>query len=108
MIRQILLIEYAPATRSAEVAALRSAFLALPRQVPGVLSVECGIGDRPQEQGFSHSVLLTFADEAARQRCLNHPDRLALEAQLSRCTSRLAVFDYTLYPDDLVGAEQGG
>ena len=69
MIRHILLITFKGEASPDDIAAVRAAFLAIPHQVSGVLAVEWGQNDSPEgrAEGFTHSVLMTFADEAARQ-----------------------------------------
>ncbi|MGL4479860.1 MAG: Dabb family protein, partial [Aeromonas veronii] len=54
---------------------------------------------------FTHSVLMTFADEAARQRYLPHPDHDALKAIFRPVLERIIVLDYTLQAGDRVVSE---
>ena len=72
MIRHILLIAFKAGTQADDIAAVRAAFLGIPARVNGVVAVEWGENDSPEgrAEGFTHSVLMTFADEAARQRYL--------------------------------------
>ncbi len=69
MIRHILLIAFKAGTQADDIAAVRAAFLGIPARVNGVVAVEWGENDSPEgrAEGFTHSVLMTFADEAARQ-----------------------------------------
>ena len=97
MIRHILLIAFKPGTQPAQIDAVRTAFLAIPHQVSGVLAVEWG-----RAEGFTHSVLMTFADEAARQHYLPHPDHDALKAIFRPVLERIIVLDYTLQAGDAV------
>ncbi len=48
MIRHILLIAFKPGTQPAQIDAVRTAFLAIPHQVSGVLAVEWGRDDSPE------------------------------------------------------------
>ncbi|WP_139697534.1 Dabb family protein, partial [Aeromonas salmonicida] len=48
----------------------------------------------------THCVLMTFADERARQRYLPHPDHEALKQRFRPVLERIIVFDYTLSRDD--------
>ncbi|MGL6415505.1 Dabb family protein [Aeromonas veronii] len=107
MIRHILLIAFKPGTQSARIDAVRNAFLAIPHQVSGVIAVEWGENDSPEgrDDGFTHSVLMTFADEAARQRYLPHPDHDALKAIFRPVLERIIVLDYTLQAGDRVVSE---
>jgi len=104
MIRHILLITFKSGTEPVRIAAIRDAFLAMPEQVNGVTAVEWGVNDSQQGRtdGFTHSVLMTFADEAARQRYLPHPDHEALKVIFRPVVARLIVLDYTLQPEDVV------
>ncbi|HHQ4713325.1 Dabb family protein [Aeromonas veronii] len=107
MIRHILLIAFKPDAQPAQIDAVRTAFLAIPHQVSGVTAVEWGENDSPEgrDGGFTHSVLMTFADEAARQRYLPHPDHDALKAIFRPVLERIIVLDYTLQAGDRVVPE---
>ncbi|MGL5495985.1 MAG: Dabb family protein [Aeromonas sobria] len=104
MIRHILLITFKPDALPADIAAVKAAFLAIPTKVSGVTAVEWGENDSPEgrDDGFTHSVLMTFADEAARQRYLPHPDHNALKAIFRPVLARIIVLDYTLQAGDAV------
>lgn len=107
MIRHILLIAFKPGTQPAQIDTVRNAFLAIPHQVSGVTVVEWGENDSPEGRadGFTHSVLMTFADEAARQRYLPHPDHDALKTIFRPVLERIIVLDYTLQVGDRVVPE---
>ena len=104
MIRHILLITFKPDALPADIVAVRAAFLAIPAKVSGVTAVEWGENDSPEgrDDGFTHCVLMTFADEAARQRYLPHPEHDALKAIFRPVLARIIVLDYTLQPGDVV------
>jgi hypothetical protein len=104
MIRHILLIAFKQGTQPDQIEAVRAAFLAIPHQISGVTAVEWGENDSPEgrDEGFSHSVLMTFANEAARQRYLPHPDHDALKAIFRPVLARIIVLDYTLQAGDAV------
>ncbi|ALP40851.1 stress protein [Aeromonas schubertii] len=102
LIRHILLVTFKPSAAASEIEAVRQGFLAIPGLIPGVLAVEWGLADSPEgkEEGFTHCVLMTFADERARQRYLPHPDHEALKQRFRPVLERIIVFDYTLSRDD--------
>ena len=102
MIRHILLITFKAGTQADDIAAVRAAFLGIPARVNGVVAVEWGENDSPEgrDDGFTHCVLMTFADEAARQRYLPHPDHDALKAIFRPLLERIIVLDYTLQAGD--------
>lgn len=55
-----------------QVQAVRRAFLQIASQVEGVVSVEWGANNSPEGKnaGYTHCVLMTFENEAARRRHL--------------------------------------
>lgn len=98
MIRHILLIKFNDQASPQKLEELRSLFESMPSKVEGVTSVEWGLNDSPEgkNKGFTHSVLMNFADEAARQRYLPHPEHEALIEAFIPLLDDIVVFDYTL------------
>lgn len=98
MIRHILLISFKNDTPADQVAAVRSAFLAIPAKIEGVQAVEWGENDSPEGKNreFTHCVMMTFTDEAGRQRYLPHPEHEALKAIFSPVLKDIIVLDYTI------------
>uniref|UniRef100_UPI0013D31CB3 Dabb family protein n=1 Tax=Enterobacter ludwigii TaxID=299767 RepID=UPI0013D31CB3 len=66
MIRHILFIKFTDCALAEQILAVRTAFLQIPDRIEGVTSVEWGINNSPEgkNSGFTHCVLMTFADEA--------------------------------------------
>ncbi|WP_204375371.1 MULTISPECIES: Dabb family protein [Serratia] len=100
MIRHILFIAFKDAALPEQIQAVRSAFLQIPDRIEGVTNVEWGTNDSPEEKnaGFTHCVLMTFADEAARQRYLPHSAHDDLKAIFRPILREIIVLDYTLTP----------
>lgn len=98
MIRHILFIRFHSSAAQQQIDAVRHAFLNIPQQVEGVLSVEWGQNDSPEgnNAGFTHCVLMTFKDEAARSRYLPHPAHDALKAIFKPVLRDIIVLDYIL------------
>jgi len=96
MIRHILLIKFRHSTTSSQVDETRALFKAIPDKVEGVVSVEWGVNNSPEDksQGYTHSVLMTFADEQGRQNYLPHPEHDALKELFGPLLEELVVFDY--------------
>lgn len=105
MIRHILFITFTESVSSGQCNAIRQAFLHIPQQVEGVTSVEWGTNDSPEAKnaGFTHCVLMTFADESSRQRYLIHPAHNTLKSIFRPALRNIAVLDYTLQPDNAAG-----
>lgn len=98
MIRHILLIQFKRSVTQADIDHVQSLFKSLESQIQGVNSVEWGVNDSPEHlnKGYTHSVLMTFADEAARRRYLPHPEHEALKAIFVPLLEEIVVFDYSL------------
>lgn len=96
MIRHILLIKFKGSAERSEVKKLRELFIAIPEKVAGVVSVEWGLNDSPENlnQGYTHSVFMTFANEEGRQHYLFHPEHDALKTVFSPLLEDIVVFDY--------------
>ena len=103
MIRHILFITFHASAAQQQIDAVRQAFLNIPLRVDGVLDVEWGHNDSPEGKnaGFTHCVLMTFADEAARQRYLPHPAHEALKAIFKPVLKDIIVLDYILAAQSL-------
>lgn len=100
MIRHILLITFTDSALPEQILAVRTALLQIPTRIEGVTGVEWGINNSPEgkNNGFTHCVLMTFADEAARQRYLPHPAHEALKTIFRPILRDIIVLDYTLAP----------
>jgi len=96
MIRHILLIKFQAAATAEDLRGVKDLFLAIPRQVAGVTGVEWGVNDSPEGKnaGYTHAVLMTFADEAGRQNYLPHPEHEALKRVFGPLLEDIIVFDY--------------
>lgn len=97
MIRHILLIKFKDSSPLSEIDKLKGLFEAMPEKVAGVESVEWGVNDSPEgkNKGYTHSVLMTFADEAGRQNYLPHVEHKALKQVFRPLLEDIVVFDYT-------------
>ncbi len=98
MIRHILLVKFKPEANPSKIENVRELFEAMPTKVEGVEAVEWGLNDSPEglDQGFTHAVMMTFADEQARQNYLPHPEHEALKAVFVPLVGDIIVFDYTV------------
>ncbi len=96
MIRHILLIKFKSTANAADIDTLRRLFEAIPSKVDGVTAVEWGLNDSPEgkNQGYTHAVLMTFADEQGRQNYLPHPEHEVLKAVFRPLLDDIIVLDY--------------
>lgn len=97
MLRPILLIRFIDDAISMSIRRGRAVFLHIPEQGEGVQAVESG-DDSPEGKnaGFTHAVLMTCRDEAARLRDLPHPAYKALGAILTPLLPAIIVLDHRL------------
>lgn len=98
MIRHILLIQFKPTATEQNISELKVLFEAMPSKVEGVDAVEWGVNDSPEGKNkhYTHTVLMTFRDEAGRQNYLPHPEHDALKAVFRPILEDIVVFDYSL------------
>ena len=98
MIRHILLIKFKDSAEHSQIDDLNALFDEMPNKVDGVVSVEWGMNDSPENKnkGYTHSVLMTFSDEEGRQNYLPHPEHEALKDVFRPLLEDIVVFDYQL------------
>ena len=96
MIRHILLIKFKHSAESYEIDKLKALFESIPQKIEGVMSVEWGVNNSPEHlnQGYTHCVLMTFANEEGRQHYLPHPEHEALKKVFGPLLEDIIVFDY--------------
>ena len=96
MIRHLLLIRFKPDTSTSQIQQVRQAFEHIPNNIEGICSLEWGTNDSPEDKnnGFTHSVLMTFENETARQHYLPHPEHLKLKQIFRPVLDDIIVFDY--------------
>ncbi|MDG3085402.1 Dabb family protein [Vibrio hannami] len=96
VIRHILLIKFKETAPQQEIEKLEGLFIDMPDKVEGVVSVEWGINDSPENKNkdYTHTVFMTFADEAGRQNYLPHPEHNALKQVFRPLLEDIIVFDY--------------
>lgn len=98
MIRHILLIKFKQSIELFQINEIQTLFESLPTKIEGVVSVEWGLNNSPENknQGYTHSVLMTFTNEEGRQNYLQHPEHEALKKALKPLLEDLLVFDYQI------------
>jgi hypothetical protein len=96
MIRHILLIKFKDSVKPLDIATAKTLFETIQEKIEGIVSVEWGLNDSTENlnKGFTHSVLMTFVDENARQSYLPHPEHDALKAVFVPLLEDIVIFDY--------------
>jgi hypothetical protein len=74
---------------------IRAASRGMAKAIPGILALEEGPSVSPEglESGFDWALVVTFADEEARDRYLPHPSHTVVGEQIGANAERLVVFD---------------
>lgn len=101
MIRHVLLFSLKNETTDSAVKKLKNAFLKMPYFIDGVVSVEWGVNNSPENknEGYCYCVLMTFRDEAARNAYLPHPVHIKLKDIFVPLLNKIVVLDYDKDPD---------
>lgn len=97
MIRHILFVKFKPTVVAAQIDEVKALFDSM-TNIAGVDAVEWGVNDSPEglDKGYTHIVLMTFADEVSRQAYLPHPEHEALKQVFVPLVDDIVVLDYTL------------
>jgi len=95
-LRHVVLFQFKDAAGPDQIRAVLDAGARMPGKIPQILAMEHG-GDVSVEhlqQGFSHAILMTFPDAAARDAYLPHPVHQELVRKLTPILKKLLVVDY--------------
>lgn len=96
VLRHFVAFQFKDSVTPAETAEVNTELLALKNKIPGILAIERGINNSPENlaQGFTDGFLITFSTAAERDTYLTHP---AHEDFLKLALPRIEkafVFDY--------------
>jgi hypothetical protein len=101
-VRHVVVFRYKPDASPEKIRQVTESITALKEKIPGILSVEHGVNNSPENlnQGFTHVFQLTFTNAAARDTYLPHPAHKAFGTLLGSLGILDAVFvvDYTPVP----------
>jgi hypothetical protein len=73
--KHIVLMRFKPQTTHEEIAAIFEAVDDLPARIPGIVDICSGPYESPEglHKGFTHALIVTFADVESRDAYLEHP-----------------------------------
>ena len=76
--------------------ALFAALAALQQKLPGMMSYRHGPNSSPEglNQGFTHAFVMIFADAAARDRYLSHPNHEQVKTRFLPSLEDIVVLDF--------------
>ena len=97
-VRHLLVIKFKPEVTDAQIDAAFAHFRRLRDDIPGIQAIECGANESPEglDKGYTHVVLMTFDDAAARDAYLPHPAHDALKDEFVPLIGDIIVLDYAV------------
>lgn len=95
-LRHVVVFKFKDDTAPAKVQEIIDAFAALPEKIDSIVDFEWGVNNSPEghDQGFTHVFLVTFEDEAGRDKYLPHPAHKAFVKLLLPHLEKVFVVDY--------------
>lgn len=75
-VRHVVVFKYKQGATEEQIRQVTEAFRDLKGKIPGIVSIEHGVNNSPENlnKGFTHVYLLTFEDAKARDAYLPHPE----------------------------------
>ena len=91
----VILLKLAP-HKAHRMADLSTALAGLRQRLPGFLFCTGGPYSSPEglNQGYTHGIVMTFADAAARDQYLNHPDHEKIKQAFLPDLEGVVAFDF--------------
>lgn len=95
-VNHIVLLKFKPGVAPEKIEGLFNEVLEMTESVPGIENYSAGTNNSPEglSQGYTHALLMTFADAAARDAYLPHPEHERIRTLLLPEVESVAVFDY--------------
>jgi stress responsive alpha/beta barrel protein len=95
MVHHIVLLTFKPG-HDRQWQPLLRALDALRPLIPGMMSLVGGPYDSPEgfNQGYTHGLLITFKDAAARNHYLDHPEHEKVKADFLPLVEKVVAFDF--------------
>ena len=95
-VKHIALVKFKEGTPPEEIEKLFAEFLDMTETVPGIEDYVSGANTSPEglSQGYTHGLVMTFPDAAARDAYLTHPDHERVKAMMLPHVESVAVCDF--------------
>ena len=96
VVRHVVIFKFKEGTSDAQLKSIVDGFRGLKDRIPGILNFEWGTNMSPEklDQGFTHCLVVTFKDVAARDAYLPHPAHKEFVAILGPHLEKPFVVDY--------------
>ena len=97
MFRHAVFFKFKESATDNDIQQIIDEFMALKSKIDGIKSIEWGFSESVEglNDDFTHCFLLTFADKAALETYVPHPDHKAFVEILKPHLGKVFVFDYT-------------
>lgn len=96
MIMHIVLLLPKPEATQEELLAVLEKARALQTQIPGIVAVQAGENQNPNNQGYTFGMTMTFDNEEHFKAYFPHPEHRAVGAELRRLSVNLLNFDISV------------
>ena len=95
-IKHIVCFKFLDNSSPSEIKKIEKLFLSLQEKIPGVLRIEGGENNSPENlnKGLTHCFIITFKDALARANYLPHPEHQKFVSQLKPCLDDVLVIDF--------------
>jgi hypothetical protein len=95
-VKHIALIKFKDGTSEEQIAQIFDELLDITENIPGIEDYVSGAHSSPESlnQGYSHGLIMTFTDAAARDAFLPHPEHERVKAMMMPQVESLIVFDF--------------
>lgn len=96
MLRHAVFFSFNESSSQEDIQGVFDAFAELPSKIDSIIDFQSGVNNSPEglDDGFTHCFLLTFADEAGREKYLPHPAHKAFGDVLRPHMKSVFVLDY--------------
>jgi hypothetical protein len=96
LLRHVVLVKFKPELSKEQIKEVVDAFAELPKKIDSIEAFEWGTDNSPEmlAQGFTHCFLLTFRDEAGRDKYLPHPEHEKFKELALQRIAGVLVVDY--------------
>ena len=97
-LQHIALFKFKPETSSVKIDEIFAQLLDITEIIPGVENFVCGPNNSPEglSQGYSHAMIMTFTDAAARDAYLPHPEHEKFKAAAIPHIESVVVLDFEI------------
>ena len=96
VLRHLVLYKFKDSATPADVQQVIDTFAALPSKIDAIIGFEHGpnVSAEGKSDGLTHAFVVTFRDEAGRDKYLTHPAHLAYVDVVKNRREKVVVFDY--------------